>query len=225
MSLHELPDEPETAPIDLAATANGDALPTGRGYAPHPELPAFAQTLDGVAPVAAAPHRRDEVVLLVFREAFCTNAAQYMNRAGWTYHTAFALRTAAQLLGLRCHFERGGRLDGLVEDRAGQRVLAAEWEHYHRAVFGVGNELEKLREATHAGGSALLFSYCPLDAYAAYLRAVVVAWHDGAAPQRASLFLMLILYETTSGRNHFRALRTVEIGEQATTVWDDIALR
>lgn len=61
-------------------------------------------------------------------------------RIDWTIHIGIIVRSIADLMGIVCRFERGGRKDALLRSVAGDEI-AIEWEW--DGIYG--NELDKLR--------------------------------------------------------------------------------
>jgi hypothetical protein len=65
-------------------------------------------------------------------------------RADWTIHLGVCVRSTADLMGLFCRFEAGGRTDAVVKDASGLVVAALEWEWIR--LGKKPNELKKLKE-------------------------------------------------------------------------------
>ena len=203
------------------------------GYSVNEELKKnVEENLKEVTLVKQAEYRLAEVFTLAFRENFMNRPyhlwQKAASRSNWTYHTAFAIREAAQTLGLSCTFETMGKLDALIEtaEKKPKTVLLAEWESDYQSVFGKGKELDKLWRGLSRKryASALLFTYCPLDKYYSFIKDVVVYWQKRAARSKypPSLFLPVVVYEVQGSDLVFQFIRTIEILPKEIVLWGDL---
>lgn len=148
-----------------------------------------------------------------------------LNQSNWTYHTAFSIKRAAELLNLDCVFETMGRLDAIIQipDDPPETILFAEWEAKYEDVFGTGKELEKLWKGTtsNQGTNALLVTYCPLENYGGFLREVTKYWQneDKRRKKRPVLFLVTILYQVTKNLHVFHTISGTEIHKEGVKIW------
>lgn len=205
------------------------------GYFVSRSLNELQAKLKGTSLVRPASHSLSELFTLVFRERFVASGpagrlegGEYVaSRANWTYYTALSVHSAAQTLNLNCRFEVMGRLDAVIETREAepQVMLVAEWEFDHRDVFGKGKELPKLRRRANElrGADALLFTYCPLNEYPDWARAVVEYW-QGKRSRRshASLFAPVMVYEKQGSLETLMCFRTIQVLPSEVVLWDDI---
>lgn len=198
-------------------------------------LSQLKENLKGITPVEAVTHTAAEVFVLIFCEAFASNAPEYQlenemlgaSRSNWTYHVAFAIKRTALIMRLNCRFEAMGRLDAVIEtvEKKPTIVLLAEWEWDYQDIFDKGKELEKLWEGTRnlRYGNALLFTYCPFNEHDDFVKAIVEYWQRRAIKKRDPplLFLLIVIYKGDSLRE-FQFIRTIEIHPKEVKLWDDV---
>jgi len=192
-------------------------------------------SLRDITSVEATIHPAAEVFTLIFCEAFASDQLEHQlenerlgaTRSNWTYHTAFAIKRTAQIMGLSCRFEAMGRLDAVIEtvEEKPRIAILAEWEWDYQDIFDKGKELEKLWKGTSGlkYGNALLFTYCPLNEYEDFVKSVIEYWQGRAVKKKNPplLFLPVVVFKGDSFRE-FQFMRIVEIHPRKVKLWNDV---
>ncbi|MCS6832534.1 MAG: hypothetical protein NZ521_03080 [Flammeovirgaceae bacterium] len=180
-------------------------------------------------------HSESEIFVIVFRELFIGKSPLYIDIKGkrdamasnWTYHTAFCLKEAAELLWLDCQFEVEGRRDGIIVSRENPPVakIIIEWEWDYLEVFERGKQLEKIintvkkyKDCT----SALLLTFCPLENFADFSQRVVAHWQKEQSLADKNFYLCAALtLPSPEKKEFFVTLRTLEIYKEQVFLWED----
>jgi hypothetical protein len=180
-------------------------------------------------------HGETEIFIMVFRELFIGKSPFYVDIKGkrdsaasnWTYHTAFCLREAAELLWLDCQFEVEGKRDGIIvsRDKPPQAKLIVEWEWDYLEVYERGKELDKViqnlkkyKDCT----TALLLIFCPLDKFPEFSQRVATIWtKDTPSPVHNLYVCAALTLPDPEKKDFFVTLRTVELYKDNIFLWED----
>jgi len=194
----------------------------------------FRENMKDVTSATPVIHTSAEVFNQIFRHILWSEPpgrqseeeVQGASRSNWTFHIAFAIKRAAQIMNLSCRFETRGRLDAVIEtiEEKPRVVLLAEWEWDPKSIFGKGKELEKLWKGTsnlqHA--NALLFTYCPASETGDFVKAVTAYWQERAARRKKGhpiLYLNIAVYNRDSSVEVIEFIGMIEVHAEGVKVW------
>ena len=196
----------------------------------------FLKFFKNLSEILEQDHARHDLFNLIFREYFIGNIPSFIqpdgsfgaSRSNWTYHTAFAMKEAANIMGYDCKFEVNGKRDGIIVSRTKkpEELIVAEWEWDQADVFGKGKELDKLWESTKKSktAEAMLFTYCQKHQLNEFTDKICQFWKSKAKNiEDPGLYLHLIVHESAINRKilYYRLLFLLA---NKIAIWPDMLL-
>lgn len=191
--------------------------------------------IEGITKITEINHSESEIFVMVFRELFIGKSPFYSDIKGkrdsmasnWTYHTAFCLKEAAELLWFDCQFEVEGKRDGIIVSRdvPPMAKIIIEWEWDYLEVFERGKEFEKVINTVkkyNDCASALLLTFCPIEKFPDFSQRVVMSWQKEQSLADKNFYLCAALtLPVPEKKELFVTLRTLEIYKDQVFLWED----